>query len=159
LRTTRQELHRRIAEALESLSPELIDSQPELFARHYIEAGLVERSVVYLSKAGQKSVARAAIVEAAAHFQKGLDQLALLPNRPEKQQQELEFCSALSAALRAAKGQGRLKRVTLMPARECFGKAWGFRRSSFRSPMGSRAFTRTAVNWNWRDGWTRICCV
>jgi predicted ATPase len=106
LRTTRQELHRRIAEALESLSPELIDSQPELFARHYIEAGLVEKSVVYLSKAGQKSVARAAIVEAAAHFQKGLDQLALLPNRPEKQQQELEFCSALSAALRAAKGQG-----------------------------------------------------
>ena len=28
LRTTRQELHRRIAEALETLSPELIDSQP-----------------------------------------------------------------------------------------------------------------------------------
>jgi len=106
LRTTRQELHRRIAEALESLSPELIDSQPELFARHYIEAGLVEKSVFYLSKAGHKSVARAAIVEAAAHFQKGLEQLALLPNRPERQRQELEFCSALSAALRAAKGQG-----------------------------------------------------
>jgi len=106
LRTTRQELHRRIAEALESLSPELIDSQPELFARHYTEAGLVEKSVFYLKKAGHKSVARAAIVEAAAHFQKGLDQLALLPNRPERQRQELEFCSALSAALRAAKGQG-----------------------------------------------------
>src|SRR6516225_8995568 len=106
LRTTRQELHRRIAEALESLSPELIDSQPELFARHYTEAGLVEKSVFYLNKAGHKSVARAAIVEAAAHFQKGLDQLALLPNRPERQRQELEFCSALSAALRAAKGQG-----------------------------------------------------
>ena len=106
LRTTRQELHQRIAEALESLSPELIDSQPELFVRHYIEAGFVEKSVFYLSKAGHKSVARAAIVEAAAHFQKGLDQLALLPNRPERQRQELEFCSALSAALRAAKGQG-----------------------------------------------------
>src|SRR5215831_18420674 len=36
LRTTRQELHRRIAEALETLSPELIDSQPEFFARHYV---------------------------------------------------------------------------------------------------------------------------
>jgi predicted ATPase len=106
LRTTRQTLHRRIAEALETLSPELIDSQPELFARHYIEAGLVEKSVSYLSMAGHRSIARAAIVEAAAHFQKGLDQLALLPNRPERQLQELEFCSALSAALRAAKGQG-----------------------------------------------------
>jgi predicted ATPase len=109
LRTTRQELHRRIAEALEILFPELIDSQPEFFARHYIEAGLVEKSVFYLRKAGHRSVARAAIVEAAAQFQKGLDQLALLPNNPERQRQELEFYSALSAALRAVKGQGALE--------------------------------------------------
>jgi class 3 adenylate cyclase/predicted ATPase len=106
LRTTRQELHGRIAEVLETLLPELIDSQPELFARHYVEAGLVEKSVFYWSKAGHRSVARAAIVEAAAQFQKGLDQLALLPDNPERARQELEFYSSLSAALRAAKGQG-----------------------------------------------------
>ena len=62
-----------------------------------------------MGKAGHRSVARAAIVEAAAQFQKGLDQLALLPNNPERQRQELEFCSALSAALRAVKGQGALE--------------------------------------------------
>jgi class 3 adenylate cyclase/predicted ATPase len=106
LRTTRQELHGRIAETLETLSPELIDSQPEFFARHYAEAGLVDKSVSYWSRAGHKSVARAAIVEAAAQFQKGLDQLALLPESRERQRQELEFYSSLSAALRAAKGQG-----------------------------------------------------
>jgi len=105
LRTVRQELHGRIAEALEALSPELIDSQPEFFARHYGEARLVEKSVFYWSKAGHRAVARAAIVEAAAQFQKGLDQLALLPDNPERQRQELEFYSSLSAALRAAKGQ------------------------------------------------------
>jgi predicted ATPase len=104
LRTTRQELHGRIAEALETLSPELIDSQPELFARHYGEAGLVEKSVFYWSRAGHRSVARAAIVEAAAQFQKGLDQLALLPDSPERQRQELEFRIALGV-LRAVKGQ------------------------------------------------------
>jgi predicted ATPase len=91
LRTTRQELHGRIAEALETLSPELIDSQPELFARHYVEAGLVEKSIFYLGKAGHRSVARAAIVEAAAQFQKGLGQLALLPNNPERQRQDSNF--------------------------------------------------------------------
>jgi predicted ATPase len=106
LRTTRQELHGRIAEALETLSPELIDSQPELFARHYGEAGLVEKSVFYWSRAGHRSVARAAMLEAAAQFQKGLDQLALLPDNPERQRQELEFYSSLSVALRAVKGQG-----------------------------------------------------
>jgi predicted ATPase len=35
LRDARQRLHARIAEALESQSPELLDSQPELFAQHY----------------------------------------------------------------------------------------------------------------------------
>src|ERR1700680_3133753 len=42
LRSTRQQLHAQIAEALEAHSPELMDSQPELFAQYYAEAGLVE---------------------------------------------------------------------------------------------------------------------
>ena len=46
------------------------------------------------------------MAEAAAQFQKGLDQLALLPETPERQRQELEFCSSLGAALRFVKGQG-----------------------------------------------------
>src|SRR6516162_878952 len=45
------------------------------------------------------------MAEAAAQFQKGLDQLALLPETHQRQQQELEFWSALGAALRFAKGQ------------------------------------------------------
>ena len=104
LRSTRQQLHAQIANALETYSPELMDSQPELFAQHYGEAGLVEKSAACWGKAGHRSVARAAIVEAAAQFQKGLDQLALLPDDRERQQQELEFYSSLSAALHAAKG-------------------------------------------------------
>ena len=40
LRSSRQQLHGQIADALEAQSPELMDSQPELFAQHYTEAGL-----------------------------------------------------------------------------------------------------------------------
>jgi hypothetical protein len=111
LRSSRQRLHARIADALESHSPELKESQPELFAQHYAEAGLVEKSVACWGKAGHRSVAHGAIVEAAAQFQKGLDQLALLPDNPERQRQELEYCSSLSAALRAARGQAANSRV------------------------------------------------
>src|SRR5215471_13462137 len=53
LRNARQRLHGQIADALEAQSPELIDGQPEFFARHYTEAGLVERSVFYWQKAAQ----------------------------------------------------------------------------------------------------------
>ena len=106
LRSSRQQLHAQIAEALAAHTPELIDSQPELFAQHYAEAGLVEKAVAYWGKAGHRSAARSAMAEAAAQLQKGLHQLALLPDTPERQRQELESCSALGAVLIAVKGQG-----------------------------------------------------
>jgi class 3 adenylate cyclase/predicted ATPase len=104
LRRTRQQLHARIAAALEVRSPELMDSQPERFAQHYAEAGLVENSVACWGKAGRRSAARSAMAEAAAQFKKGLDQLALLPDNPERLQQELEFRSSLGVVLNAVKG-------------------------------------------------------
>jgi class 3 adenylate cyclase/predicted ATPase len=104
LRGTRQQLHAQIAEALETHSPELVDSQPELLAQHYAEAGLVEKSVASWDKAARRSAARSAIAEAAAQFQKALDQLALLPDTPERQRQELDLRSGLGAVLLAVKG-------------------------------------------------------
>jgi class 3 adenylate cyclase/predicted ATPase len=104
LRSSRRQLHTQIAEALETHSPELMDSQPELFAQHYAEAGLVEKSVAYWSKASRRSAARSAMAEAAEQLQKGLGQLALLPNSRERDRQELEFSSDLGAAWLAVKG-------------------------------------------------------
>src|SRR5271169_5313628 len=104
LRSTRQQLHAQIAEALTAHSAEIIDSQPEILAQHYVEAGLVEKSVFYWGKAGQRSAACSAMAEAAAQLRKGLDQLGLLPETPERQRQELELRSGLSAALMAVKG-------------------------------------------------------
>jgi class 3 adenylate cyclase/predicted ATPase len=104
LRNTRQQLHAQIAEALEAHSPELLDSQPELFAQHYAEAGLVEKSVACWGKAGWRSIARSAMAEAAAQFQKALDQLVLLPDSPERQRQELELWNALGVVLNVVRG-------------------------------------------------------
>jgi len=83
-----------------------LDTQPELLAQHYAEAGLLEKSAVYWGKAGRRSAARSVMAEAAAQFQKGLDQLKLLPDTLERKRQELELHSALGAALIAVKGWG-----------------------------------------------------
>jgi predicted ATPase len=104
LRAARQRLHGRIAEALKTHSPELMDSQPELLAQHYAEAGLVKKSVACWAKAGHRSIARSAMAEAAAQFQKGLDQLARLADSPQRQRRGLELLSSLCAVLQAAKG-------------------------------------------------------
>src|SRR5207237_781859 len=54
LRGTRQQLHAQIAEALETHFPDEMENQPELFAQHYSEAGLIERAVAYWGKAGRR---------------------------------------------------------------------------------------------------------
>jgi predicted ATPase len=55
-------------------------------------------------KAGHNSAARSAISEAAAQFQRGLDQLALLPDDRDRQREELELRSALGTVLLVVRG-------------------------------------------------------
>jgi predicted ATPase len=104
LRSSRQQLHAQIAEALEIHFPEMMEDQPEVFAQHYAEAGLVEKSVACWGKASHRSAARSALAEAATQLHKGLDLLALLPDDPKRKRQELELRSSLSAVLIAVKG-------------------------------------------------------
>src|SRR5262249_42328728 len=85
LRGTRQQLHARIAEALEVHFPEVMETQPEILAQHYAEAGLVVKSVDYWGKAGRRSTARSAMPEAAAQLHEALHQVGLFPNTPEQQ--------------------------------------------------------------------------
>jgi class 3 adenylate cyclase/predicted ATPase len=104
LRSTRQQLHAQIAQAIETHFTELIEDQPELLAQHYAEAGLAEKSAAFWSKAGRRSIARTGMTEAAAQLQKGLDQLALLPDNPARRRQELELRSELGGVLMVVKG-------------------------------------------------------
>jgi len=70
LRVSRRQLRARIAAELETHSPELMDSQPELFAQRYAQAGLVKKSFAFWGRAGRRSAARSAMAEAAAQLQK-----------------------------------------------------------------------------------------
>jgi len=51
LKSTRQKYHQRIAQVLEEQFAETDESQPELLAHHYTEAGLNEQAVGYLQRA------------------------------------------------------------------------------------------------------------
>jgi class 3 adenylate cyclase len=51
LKSTRQKYHQRIAQVLEEQFPETAESQPELLAHHYTEAGLNEQAVGYWHRA------------------------------------------------------------------------------------------------------------
>jgi predicted ATPase len=93
LRSRRQQLHARIATTLENRFTEIVEGQPELVALHCAEAGLTEKAVSYRLKAGQKAVARSAMLEALSELQNGLDLLTHLPEGQSRQQLELELRS------------------------------------------------------------------
>jgi TOMM system kinase/cyclase fusion protein len=104
LKSTRQQYHQRIAQVLEARFAELVETQPELLAHHYTEAGLIEQAVGYWHKAGQKASERSAHVEAINHLTRGLEVLTTLPDTPERAHQELDVQTTLGLALMATKG-------------------------------------------------------
>src|SRR6185437_3689138 len=55
LRTRRQDLHRRIAQALDELFPDIRAVQPELLAHHYHLAGDAERAIEHWVMAGKRA--------------------------------------------------------------------------------------------------------
>jgi len=136
LRRARQQLHAQVADTLEAQSPELMDTQPELFAQHYAEAGLVEKSAICWGKAGHRSAARLAMAEAAAQFQKGLVQLALLPDNPERQHLELVFLTGLGAALQSIKGYGALETGEVFARARKLWEQLGFPSGFLQIPYG-----------------------
>jgi predicted ATPase len=105
LKSTGQQYHQRIAQVLESQFPEIAETQPELLAHHFTEAGLIAQAVGYWQKAGQSAVQRSAHVEAISHLRQGLALLPTLPETPQRLQREVDLLIALGASLIATKGQ------------------------------------------------------
>jgi predicted ATPase len=104
LKSRRQQLHEHIAQVLEAQFAETKETQPELLAHHYTEAGLIEQAIPYWEQAGQRASQRSAYVEAIHHLTKGLELLGTLPDTSERVQQELTLQLALSSALMTVKG-------------------------------------------------------
>src|SRR5262245_10568369 len=104
LRDPRRALHARIADVLESQFAEIAESQPELLARHCSEAGLIERAASFWGKAGQRSLTRSALVEAAEQLTRALGQIAALPGTPTLRREQIKLQVALLNALFHVKG-------------------------------------------------------
>jgi tetratricopeptide (TPR) repeat protein len=104
LKSTRQRHHQHIAQVVEVHFPELCETQPELLAHHYTEAGVLAQAIPYWQRAGQRAIERSANLEAIEHLTRGLDVLKTLPDTPKRAQQELNLQTTLGSALMVVKG-------------------------------------------------------
>jgi predicted ATPase len=63
----------------EARFPEVVETQPEVVARHCAAAGQDEAAIRYWQRAGQRALQRSAYAEAIAHLRQGLVVLTTLP--------------------------------------------------------------------------------
>jgi predicted ATPase/class 3 adenylate cyclase len=73
LKREQRAYHRQVAEALEQVFPERIEEQLGLLAHHWEGAGEAEKAVHYLRRAGERTAAQFANVEAVEYFSRALD--------------------------------------------------------------------------------------
>lgn len=104
VRSRRQQLHARIASALEARFPELPASEPETLARHFTEAGNTERGIELWQRAGEQALNRCDNEEALSHLQRALALLADTPDSAQRAHRELQLQSMLGSAWMATRG-------------------------------------------------------
>ena len=99
LKSRRQQLHARVAQAFEDRFPAVVETQPELLAYHLTEAGLDARAADAWARAGRAALDRSAMREAANSLSRAVGLLRGMPSSPDQKRLELELLGALGVAL------------------------------------------------------------
>jgi len=105
LRQPRRALHASIAEVLEQQFTEIAEAHPDLLARHYTEAGLIDKAASLWGKAALRSIERSALIEAFEQLTRALGQIATLSREPALRREEIKLQVALIYTLQNVKGQ------------------------------------------------------
>ena len=72
LHARRKQIHRQIAEVLQTHFPGTLETQPEIFAQHWERAEDFAMAIQFWKLAGQRAALRSASLEAAAHLRQAL---------------------------------------------------------------------------------------
>jgi len=104
LKSRRQTLHRRIGDVLRDQFPVIAETEPEVVAFHFTEAGLSETAFGWWCKAGQQALKRSAYSEAIAHLGKAVAIADELPDAPGGRVKRLHLQIAYGRALRGSLG-------------------------------------------------------
>jgi predicted ATPase len=100
----RRMLHRRVAQALEAIHAEDLDSVSGQIASHYERAGMIEQALPYYQRAAAVAQRVYANEDAISLLLRSLELLELLPAGSKRDKQELSLQLALAPIYRVTKG-------------------------------------------------------
>lgn len=95
----RQQHHQQVAQIMEQRLPEVVETQPELVAHHFTEAGFNQQAIDYWQQAGERAARRSENLEAISHLSKSLELLKTMPDTPERAPQEVALQTTLGQIL------------------------------------------------------------
>jgi TOMM system kinase/cyclase fusion protein len=104
LKRSRQQVHARIAKALEEKFPEVVSERPDLLAHHHAEAEQKREAIEYAQKAAAGALTRSAYAEAIGHARQALAWVDAIENPEERASTELSANGLLTMGLMARQG-------------------------------------------------------
>jgi predicted ATPase len=104
LKSRRQLLHNQIGNVLRDRFPAIAETEPEVVAYHFTEAGFGGIALDWWNKAGQQALKRSAYTEAIAHLGKAVAIADALPDDPGRTMSRLHLQITYSRALRGNLG-------------------------------------------------------
>ena len=104
LKSRRQLLHKHIGDVLRDKFPIIAETEPEILAYHFTEAGLNAVALEWWRRAGQHALKRSAYSEAIAHLSKAVALADELPDEPGRTMNRLHLQTAYGRALRGSLG-------------------------------------------------------
>jgi tetratricopeptide (TPR) repeat protein len=96
---TREDLHGRIGQVIESVMPEVAVQQPELLAHHFAESTQVARAIDYAVRSGDRAASLHALADALYHYRAAAELAKRLPGggADERARALLRACDAARA--------------------------------------------------------------
>jgi tetratricopeptide (TPR) repeat protein len=104
LRRRRRDLHARVAETLVRSFPVTVEREPELVAHHWSSAEQPAKAVAFWHAAGTRALGRAAYLEAADDFRRGLAALDASDRTASDGLEQVDFLTLIGASLQAGSG-------------------------------------------------------
>jgi class 3 adenylate cyclase/predicted ATPase len=106
LKSRRHLLHWRIAEALRDHFASVAETEPELIAQHFTQAGHATSAIEWWGRAGERALRRSAVVEAIAHLGQALALAEGLGDAPAQRPLQLRLQISYGNAMMWARGYG-----------------------------------------------------
>jgi predicted ATPase len=154
----RRLLHRRVAQALETVHYPDLDSLSAQLAAHYEQAGLTEQAIAYYHQAATVAQHRSAYAETILHLHKSLTLLDTLVATSEHIGQKLDTLLLLGSILIMAKGFTAPKWKQPTAKRGRFFEVLKIARSSFWCCVACGCIGDNVVTGQLRLNWLRRCC-